>query len=155
MELIATGEVVHAGTFNSNLVVMAAADATTRALADDSDQYFESMTRLGKQLMEGIREISHRLGLHLLVEGLPTAFAVAYTERPAIRDYREYAEHCDQTKYKRLVLALLERGVHVAMRGIWYLSTAHTTDDMAKTLEAVAGALQAVESEREPAGERG
>ncbi len=155
MELIATGEVVHAGTFNSNLMVMAAADATTRALMDESDPFYESMTRRGEQLMEGIREISHRLGLQLLVEGLPVAFAVAYTERSAIRDYREFAEHCDQTKYKRLVLALLERGVHVAMRGIWYLSTAHTEDDIEKTLEAIEGALQAVESEREPAGERG
>jgi len=155
MDLIAGGEVVHAGTFNSNLTVMAAADATTRALAEDGAQSYEGMTRRGEQLMEGIREIASRHGLPLLVEGLPTAFATAYTDRPEIRDYREFAEHCDQTKYKRLALALLERGVHVALRGIWYLSTAHTEDDIEKTLEAVEGALLAVESDREPAGERG
>ena len=155
MELIAGGGVVHAGTFNSNLVVMAAADATTRALARDGDQLYPGLARLGGQLMQGIREIIQRLGLPLIVEGLPAAFAVAYTARGEIRDYRDYVEHCSQGKYKRLALALLERNVHVAARGIWYLSTAHTSEDVGKTLEAVEQALRAVQSEREPAGERG
>lgn len=146
MDLIGGGEVVHAGTFNSNLVVMAAADATTSALVEGGNRLYANMARLGEQLMEGIREIARRLELQLLVEGLPTAFAVAYTERSAIRDYREYAKHCDQSKYSRLVLELLERGMHLAMRGIWYLSTAHTSEDVELTLEAMEDALRAVES---------
>jgi glutamate-1-semialdehyde 2,1-aminomutase len=101
------------------------------------------MARHGEALMAGIREIGCRLGVPLLVEGLPTAFAVAFTERPAVHDYREYVQYCDRERYTDLALALLARGVHVASRGIWYLSTAHAASDIEETLEAVEGALRA------------
>jgi glutamate-1-semialdehyde 2,1-aminomutase len=142
MELIARGEVVHAGTFNTNLVVMAAAEATTTALSRTEAKPYETMARHGEALMAGIREIGCRLGVPLLVEGLPTAFAVAFTERPAVHDYREYVQYCDRERYTDLALALLARGVHVASRGIWYLSTVHTAADIEETLEAVEDALR-------------
>ncbi len=151
MDLIATGEVVHAGTYNSNVMVMAAAEATTRLLMEGDGQLYEGMAQRGEQLMEGIRQVARRHSLPLLVQGLPGAFAVAYTERGEIRDYREYQQHCDQAKYRRLALALLRHGVHVAGRGIWYLSTVHNRADVEETIEAVEAALVAVEREREPA----
>ncbi len=148
MELIARGEVVHAGTFNSNLAVMAAAEATTAALSRTETQPYETMARHGEALMSGIRDIGLRLGMPLLVEGLPTAFAVAFTDRPTIRDYREYAQHCDRERYADFAVALLARGVHVASRGIWYLSTAHTAADVEETLEALEDALRATVDDR-------
>lgn len=151
MDLIATGEVVHAGTYNSNVMVMAAAEATTRLLMEGNGLLYESMRQRGERLMEGIRQAARRHSLPLLVQGLPGAFAVAYTQRGEIRDYREYQEHCDQAKYRRLALALLQHGVHVAGRGIWYLSTVHTQADVEETIEAVEAALVSVEEEREPA----
>jgi glutamate-1-semialdehyde aminotransferase len=68
--------------------------------------------------------------------------AVAFTERPCIRDYREHVENCDRERYADFAFSLLARGVRVASRGIWYLSTAHTAHDIEVTLEAVEGALQ-------------
>lgn len=141
MELIASGEVVHAGTFNSNLMAVAAADATTSAIYQNASQTYKTMNGLGESLMQGIREIGAKLNVSLLVEGLPTAFAVAFTDRPAILDYREYAQYCDHERYKDFALALLERGVNVASRGIWYLSTAHSAADIEATLDAVEDAL--------------
>ncbi len=142
MELIASGEVVHAGTFNSNLMAVAAADATTGALYQDADQAYKKMNGYGQSLMQGIQEIGTKMGVSLLVEGLPTAFAVAFTDRPAVLDYREYAQYCDHERYKDFALALLERGVNVASRGIWYLSTAHSAADIEATLDVVEDALR-------------
>lgn len=141
MKSIASGEVVHAGTFNSNLMAVAAADATTDALYQDAGQAYETMNGNGESLMQGIREIGDKLDVSLLVEGFPTAFAVAFTDRPAILDYREYAQFCDHERYKDFALALFERGVNVASRGIWYLSTAHSDADIEATLVAVEDAL--------------
>ncbi len=154
MDMIASGEVVHAGTYNSNLVVMAAAEATTRELVENSEPIYEGMLRRGKLLMSGITEIAQRLSVGLIVEGMPTAFAVAYTEKSKIRDFREYINHTDQSKYQHLALALLERGIHVAARGIWYLSAAHSDEDVEKTLKAVEGALREVDKKPEPAEAR-
>ena len=142
MELIARNEVVHAGTFNSNLMVMAAAEATLAALSQQAANPYQSMERHGEALMAGIREIGSRLGLPLVVEGVPTAFAVAFCEHPSIRDYREYVQYCDRERYADFAFGLLARGVRVAARGIWYLSTAHTAADIEQTLQAVQGALQ-------------
>ncbi len=46
-------------------------------------------------------------------------------------------------RYPRFRRALLERGVHIfpTEKGLWYLSAAHTEQDIARTLDAVDGAL--------------
>ncbi len=155
MDLIASGDVVHAGTYNSNLMVMAAAEATTRTLMEQGNQIYDRLSHLGRRLMDGIREAARRVAVPLIVEGLPAAFAVAYSQESTIQDYREHIEHCDLAKYRRLVMALLAGGVHVAGRGIWYLSAAHTATDIEKTLEVFELALQTIENEPASAGQTG
>lgn len=137
-----TEDVAHGGTFNSNVISMAATAATIVELERDDGVAFRSMEEVGQSLMEGIREIATRLKVPVLVQGLPMAFHVAFTELPAIRDYRDYVLHCDKERYSRFVVAMLERGVRLIGRGIWYLSTAHAEEHVARTLEAVEGALQ-------------
>lgn len=39
---------------------------------------------------------------------------------------------------------MLNRGVRLIERGVWYISAAHTEDQLAQTLAAVEGALQEV-----------
>ncbi len=131
----------HSGTFNGNVIAMAASAAAIGELRRDNGAIYQHLEATGSMLMQGIRAIGQRLGLPVLVQGLPTAFHVSFTEWPAIRDYREYAQHCDKERYHRFALALLQRGVRVAERGIWYISAAHTAEQVATTLQAVEEAL--------------
>jgi glutamate-1-semialdehyde 2,1-aminomutase len=135
-------DVNHSGTFNSNIISMAATAATLAELERDEGAVYRRIERTGQALMDGIREIGQRLGLPLLVQGLPMAFHLSFTELPAIRDYRDYAAHCDKVRYNRFVLAMLERGVRLIGRGIWYVSAAHTPAHVEQTLEAVEAALK-------------
>jgi glutamate-1-semialdehyde 2,1-aminomutase len=52
----------------------------------------------------------------------------------------------DTPRYHRFAAALLERGVRVIERGLWYVSTAHTDADIDETLAVVREAFQAGES---------
>ena len=143
MELFGAG-VNHSGTFNSNVISMAASAAALAELERDDGAVYTRLEAIGTQLMNGIREIAQRKELPLLVQGLPTAFHLSFTELSQIDDYRQLATHCDQERYARFVVALLERGVRVIGRGIWYISAAHSEDHLSRTLAAVEEALEEV-----------
>ncbi|MCE7981605.1 MAG: aspartate aminotransferase family protein [Caldilinea sp. CFX5] len=132
----------HSGTFNSNVIAMAASAAAMAELEKEDGAIYRQLEQNGAYLIEGIRAIGQRLGLPLHVQGLPTAFHVSFTELAAIRDYRDYALHCDKERYSRFCVAMLRRGVRLIERGVWYLSAAHTEEQLTKTLQAVEAALQ-------------
>lgn len=143
MQRFAEG-VNHSGTFNSNVIAMAASAAAIAELEKDDGAIYRHLEQVGTTLMTEIRAISQRLGVPLHVQGLPTAFHLSFTELPAIRDYRDYAQSCDKERYSRFCIAMLKRGVRLIERGVWYISAAHTEAHLAQTLSAVAKALQEV-----------
>lgn len=137
-------DVNHSGTFNSNVISMAATAASLKELQKDDGAVYRHMEQIGQSLIDGIREIAARLDKPLLVQGLPTAFHLSFTELPAIKEYRDYAQHCDKERYGNFVLAMLKQGVRLVGRGIWYISAAHTPAHVDKTLAAVETALKEV-----------
>jgi glutamate-1-semialdehyde 2,1-aminomutase len=137
-------DVNHSGTFNSNVLSMAASKATLAELEKDDGAVYRHMDSIGQALIGGIREIAKRLALPVLVQGLPTAFHVSFTEANAITDYRDYATLCDKERYGDFTVALLEQGLRLSSRGIWYISTAHTQEQVTQTLDAVEVALKKV-----------
>jgi glutamate-1-semialdehyde 2,1-aminomutase len=137
-------DVNHSGTFNSNVISMAASAAALKELERDNGVIYRDLERTGADLMDGIREIAGRLGMPVLIQGFPTAFHMSFTEIDQIRDYRDYAIHCDKARYDRFTLEMMKRGVRLIGRGIWYISTAHTADHIARTLSAVEESLHAV-----------
>ena len=141
MDLISRGEVGHAGTFNSNPVVMAAAAATLSELETHAATVYPRLFRLGQRLMAGIRQAASAAGWRLLVDGPGPVFNLYLTDQPAVNNYRDYAR-CDLAGMGRLHTALLDRGINMVGRGLFFLSTAHTEADIDQTIAAVADALR-------------
>jgi glutamate-1-semialdehyde 2,1-aminomutase len=139
-------DVNHSGTFNSNVIAMAASEAAIAELEADDGAIYRHMDAIGRALMQGIQEIGQRYELPLHVQGFPTAFHVSFTDLPAIRDYRDYAGHCDTARYADFTLEMLRRGVRLIGRGIWYVSAAHTQAHVDQTLHAVDESLAALAS---------
>lgn len=134
MRLIADLSVVHAGTHNSNPVCMAAALATAQQLSHP--EVYNRLHRLGRIMMEQIREAARHQGVPLLVQGLGAVFHVSYTSRAAVKDYREHLES-DEARYFRLNACLQNAGIRTISRGIWYLSAAHSESDIEATLDQI------------------
>jgi len=142
MDLIARYEVLHAGTFNGHPVCMAAAYATVLELEKDNGRVYKRLFDLGKKLVEGIREIGKRLNFKLLVQDIGPLFYVFFTDLDSVIDYRASLGR-DKDTYSRFATALVERGIlTLTSQGRWYLSAAHTEDDIELTLRAVKEALR-------------
>jgi glutamate-1-semialdehyde 2,1-aminomutase len=144
MELIASGEVVHSGTYNGNLVGTAAGIATLRTLMADDGQAYRAMGARGERLMAGLREAATEAEVPLTVMGVGAVFNTAFPADAAgepITDYRSYAR-TDRARQARFVASLRERGLRVTGRGTWFLSTAHTDEVIDATLAAAEVALR-------------
>ena len=81
-----------------------------------------------------------RSGLAAQVAGEPPVFEIFFTDRP-ITDYRASLS-ADRELHAAFTRAMLERGV-VKAAGKFYVSLAHGADDVDRTIEIVAAALNA------------
>lgn len=140
MDHITNGAVGHAGTFNSNPVGMAATIATLTALSTGRDRVYPTLYRLGGRLRDGLRAVAAERSVALLVDGPGPMLQTCFTDRPAVRDYRDYAA-TDRAAALRLHRELLDEGINIVPRGLWFLSAAHTDADVDRTLEIVDGIL--------------
>lgn len=143
MDLITSGRVVHAGTFNGNPLGVAAALATIDELLHRSEEIYPRLVAVGTQLMRGIADLAARRGIPVLLQGPGPVFYMWFTDARTIADYRASAA-VDREPYARFAEALLAAGVRVIPGGRWYVSFSHTDRDVDQTLEAVAAALDAV-----------
>jgi len=142
MCLLAEGRVVHAGTLNANLMCMAATEAMLNCLQAEGGAIYEHLFRLGQQLMEGLVERAHHYGHPALAQGLGPMFWFGFTEAGKITDYRSHLQLTDAGKYARFVRLMLEEGILLIGRGMWYVSAAHTEEDVECTLRAAEAALR-------------
>lgn len=138
MSLLAEGRVNHSGTFNANMMATAATVATLRFLRE-GDPYGR-LEAVGRRLMEGLAEVARRTSVPLHIQGVPVAFHASLGEAGEVWDYRGLSV-LDAEGYRKLAELLVEEGVWVAGRGIWYLSTAHGDHEVEVTLERAEAAL--------------
>jgi glutamate-1-semialdehyde 2,1-aminomutase len=123
---------------------MAATVATLTELTRDDGAAYQRIEATGSALMHGLREIAARLGIPMLVQGYPAAFMLAFTEQPALHDADSFERLTDRPRYPAFALAMLDHGVRVLERGLWYVSAAHDEQHVARTLEAAEASLRAV-----------
>ncbi len=135
LELLIGGGVAFGGSFNGNPLVLAGALATLEELSRDGGAPLDHANRLGEGLMEGIRDLARRKGLPLLISGFGAAFALHFTARQALREYRDTLGD-DQSLLERLVRELAAEGVTILPDGRMYVSTVHTAREAEETLAA-------------------
>ncbi|MGQ0568638.1 MAG: aspartate aminotransferase family protein, partial [Armatimonadota bacterium] len=140
---VATGEVLHAGTFNGSVPVMAAARATLDVLAADRSAIFASITSTGRALMEGLRGVAAEVGVPVLLQGPGPVFHMWISDRKVIEDART-ARAVGADRYAQFAFAMLRRDVRLIPGGRWYLTAAHTADHVAQTLAAAREALNEI-----------
>ena len=143
MELIARREVVHAGTYNGHPVALAAANAAVDYLSDRVENPYERLFELSSRLRDGLEAIGRDVGIKIWSQGLGPLWYVYFGEGP-VADYRSLIAR-DATQYRAFARGLVQRGVlTITSQGRWYLSTAHTRDDVDQTLTAARDTLQQV-----------
>ncbi len=141
MDPIARNTVKHGGTYNGNPLCAAAALTTLRAL--DQPETMTRLNAMGETLADGIRAAARHHRVPCAVQGVGPMFQIVFTPDGApLRQYRDLAR-ADTTRFARFWQALLDRGIHpnASHSACWFVSTAHTKEDIDQTLLAVHDAM--------------
>jgi glutamate-1-semialdehyde 2,1-aminomutase len=139
MERFGNGEVNHSGTFNSNVMGMAAVVAAISELRRDPP--YERIHAYGTELMEHIGRLGREHGLEFHVQGLPVAFHTSFGSADA-HDAASLSE-LDTARYANFAEVVVDHGVWVTGRGIWFTSAAHGEDELNAVVERLDAAMGA------------
>lgn len=134
---VRNGKVLHGGTYNSQSVSMAATLATLTEL--QTGEPHKKMAELHSHLVTGLREACDRIGIVYEIVGFPAVFQMRFGLKGPT-DYRTVLG-ADRVKYMEFANRMLHKGVRVLPRGTWFLSSAHTHEDIDKTLTDVNSVL--------------
>lgn len=134
MDVVVEGRALHAGTMNSGNAPVAAALATLTIL--EREQPHKRMFAYGQKLKAGIQAAAEKYGHNLLVTGPGPMLCMGFTDRSTVHDFRDTLSF-DTPKLKKLIAALHREGVRVIGRGLWYISTAHTEEDINQAIRTV------------------
>jgi glutamate-1-semialdehyde 2,1-aminomutase len=139
--LAPAGPVYQAGTLSGNPVAVAAGIATLRGL---SAELYDRLESTGARLEAGIRENLARLGLPYPFQRAGSMATLFFTDRP-VKSFAD-AQSCDNRRFAAYFRTMLERGVYLppSQFEAFFVSAAHTEEDIDRTIEANLGALQSI-----------
>jgi len=137
MDYIApVGPVYQAGTLSGNPIAMAAGLAALTEL-EKGDKH-KQLSEATEKLAMGLKAAAERNGVSLSINYVGAMFGFFFTDaETAITSY-EQATACDGEMFKKFFHLMLEEGVNLAPSAFeaGFLSTAHTEEEINKTLEA-------------------
>lgn len=137
MDPIAQHKVFHAGTYNTNPLVMAAGLATLREVL--TPVAYERINRLSQRLVEGHNKIVKSAGLSAYSIGAGANGALMLYPKP-LKNYRDWVT-IDVDLWKHYWFGMVNRGVLCQAHWWdeqWTISVAHTDADIDRHLEAFA-----------------
>lgn len=129
------------GTLSGNPIAAAAGLATLKILQRPGA--YEKIRATGEKLMAGFRDLFRSAGIPAQITGVGSLFDIVFTDKPIV-DYWSTAE-ADNAMLGRFNQLLLENGV---LKGNtkFYVSLAHTDEDVKKTLDAAGVAVAALKT---------
>lgn len=137
-EKIISGQVIHAGTLNSNPLCLAASKWCLDDVLALGDKHPATIIALGKRMMNGLRELADKNNIPLRPQGPGLVFHTVMLKEGAaegpVMDYRDYTKRQDAPRWAHLRRCLLEEGVRAIERGLWFLSLRHTEKDVDEAL---------------------
>jgi glutamate-1-semialdehyde 2,1-aminomutase len=130
------------GTLSGNPIAAAAGLKTLEILKRPGA--YERIFATGRALMDGYARILKDAGIAGRVTGMEPMFDVVFTDRE-VTDYRSAMG--DEAMMKRCNALLRERGI-LKGESKYYISLAHTDEDVRQTLDAFASSIAALRTAR-------
>jgi len=123
------------GTFNANPISIAACRATISEL--EKPGVYEHMASITRRLIEGTGKLAKKKGITLCCDGVGSIWQLAFGITERMVDYRDNFG-VDKAAYQKFRAGALERGIRChPSRGRFYTSTAHTDEDVDRSLFVV------------------
>jgi glutamate-1-semialdehyde 2,1-aminomutase len=144
MDLVApSGPVYQAGTLSGNPLAMTAG---IWCLDHLTPKLYRELATLGTRLTAGLADAARSAGVPLQVNAFGSVLTPFFTDQP-VRDYAS-AVRADTAAYAKFFRGMLARGVYPppSQFEAWFLSAAHTTKDVDRTIAAAREAMRDVVS---------
>jgi glutamate-1-semialdehyde 2,1-aminomutase len=136
------GPVYQAGTLAGNPLAMRAGIATLKELSRPG--LYEGLNALAKKLVAGLQKTVKDAGIAAQVNSIGSLSTIFFASQP-VTDYTG-AKRSDTTLYARFFRDMLQRGIFLAPSQFEaaFVSAAHTSADIDRTISAAADALQTI-----------
>jgi glutamate-1-semialdehyde 2,1-aminomutase len=141
MDLLApTGPVYQAGTLSGNPLAMAAGLAALEELSKRNA--YVQLEELGAALEAGMKQSAKTAKIPMQFNRVGSMFCGYFTERP-IHNLAD-AMTSDRARFAKFFHGMLDRGIYIAPSQFeaGFISTAHTADDIQKTIDAAKDVLK-------------
>ena len=128
------GPVYQAGTLSGNPLAMAAGIASLMALTENDS--YGKLEDLGAELETGMRGAAEAAGVDVTFQRCGSMFCGYFGNHP-VRNLDD-AMRCDRDRFAKYFHGMMDEGVYLAPSQFeaGFLSTAHTEEDIAKTVAA-------------------
>jgi glutamate-1-semialdehyde 2,1-aminomutase len=138
-----SGPVYQAGTLSGNPLAMAAGFAALSHIKNNPGIYHQ-LERLSSKLENGIKENLKTLNKQYAVNRVGSMLCLFFTEENVV-DFKS-ALTSDTQKYGKYFHEMLNRGIYLppAQYEAYFISTAHTDEDIEKTISANYESLKSV-----------
>ncbi len=133
------GNVYQAGTLSGNPLAMAAGIATLTQLQNDG--LYEALEAKTHKLMTGLQAVADEANISLQTGHIGSMAGFFFTNQ-AVHNFDD-AKTCDLDRFAKFYRLMLEQGVYFAPSQFEtsFVSTAHTDEDIEKTIEAAKQAM--------------
>jgi glutamate-1-semialdehyde 2,1-aminomutase len=139
------GAVYQAGTLAGNPLAMRAGIATLKQLTRPG--LYEGIEEQSQRLVAGLRQALAETGIPGQVNATGSLATIFFTAEP-VRSYSD-AKRSDTKRYAQFFREMLDRGVFLAPSQFeaTFVSTAHTSEDISRTVAAARYSLKAIAAE--------
>ncbi len=144
MQMLApSGPVYQAGTLSGNPLAMAAGYAALSYIKEHPEIYVQ-LEKSSMYLENGFKENLKAIGKNYAMNRVGSMMCMFFTEEPVV-DFKS-AVKSDTALYGKYFHEMLKRGIYLAPAQFeaLFVSTAHTKEDLDKTIKAHGEALKAV-----------
>lgn len=137
-----------AGTFSAWPIGTVSCIATIRELSKPG--VYERFAELGKMLSDGYQALGKKYNLKVYTRCTGAVFTLYFGFDNDVDDLRDWLAHADVAFYQKFVERMERYGVRMtSKRGRVYLSTAHTDEDIKKTLSIADQVIGEILAEKE------
>ena len=142
MHVAPVGPVYQAGTLSGNPLAMAAGMAILDELAKPG--VYEAIEAKTKKLVDGLRQATDQAGVKVSINHSASLFTIFFTETPV--DSYAAAMTSNTEQFKVFFQSMLDQGYYLppSQFECWFVSQAHSDEDIANTILAAEKAFQAV-----------
>jgi len=146
MQMVAPlGPMYQAGTLSGNPLAMAAGIAAVSRLKRDRTSIYPALERNSATLVDGITKAARDNGVEITSQRVGSMFTWFF-QAGEVHDWDDAAKS-DTAKFAQFHRGMLEQGIYLppSQFEAAFLSTAHASEDIVRTIEAASGTFKSFE----------